>query len=564
MISKRIDRSTKSPSFTRLGYYLLEAKTQDAQILWTLDLSQNGNAGKVLWTRLSNCEAVIPILAIAEIEATQAQNTRSKSDKTYHLVISFPQGERPTREQLEDIEDTLCHVMGFEGHQRISALHQDTDNLHLHVAINKIHPQTLTILNPWLDNAKRDKACRLLEIKHGLLIDNGMGQGQGNGHAQDMEAFTGEESLLSWVKAQLKEPLKQVQSWDEVHALLSQHDLTIKPRGAGLVIATAEGKIHIKASSIDRSLSLKALTDRLGVYQPFEKQGQTNAPNQKQTYQQGPKDTLPGNSLLWQKYQKEKDAFTQARTLAYTQLRTSHTQYCQDLKTWYKNRRISVKNNGKLSRKSKFELYQDYFQEMKADFSQQRQLETKQRQTIRENYPPLTWDQWLTQQVNQGNEEALTLLRKREATSQKFTEALLTVQTLDEAKIIIFAHLKPITRKNGDVVYQVKDGGIVEDTQKGVYVPTVTDASTLLALMIVAERFPGKPLIAEGSTHFKAKVAELSAKHEFKVRFADESTEQKREYFQSMGKGTNQYQQPKVEQQKHLREQNKKGNYRGR
>ena len=173
MISKRIDRAGKTSSFERLGHYVLEAKTPDAPILWTrtaeyvVDLKGGGE--KVLWSRISNCEAELPVLAIAEIEATQAQNTRSKADKTYHLVISFPEEETPTREQLEDIEDILCQTLGFEEHQRISAVHQDTENMHLHVAINKVHPQTLKVLEPYRDYYIRDKTCRMLEQKHGLV-----------------------------------------------------------------------------------------------------------------------------------------------------------------------------------------------------------------------------------------------------------------------------------------------------------------------------------------------------------------------------------------------------------
>lgn len=77
-----------------------------------------------------------------DILVTQEQNTRSKSDKSYHLVVSCPEGERPTRNQIEDIEDWLCEAMGYCEHQRMSAVHQNTDNWHLHIAVNKVDPRT--------------------------------------------------------------------------------------------------------------------------------------------------------------------------------------------------------------------------------------------------------------------------------------------------------------------------------------------------------------------------------------------------------------------------------------
>lgn len=221
---------------------------------------------------MTNCEAELPVLAIAEIEATQAQNTRSKANKTYHLVISFPEGENPTREQLEDIEDVMCEALGFGAHQRISAVHRDTDNLHLHLAINKIHPTSLKLHEPYRDFYVINYICQQLEQKHGLIRDNRIGQGKRMRRAGDLEAHSGEQSLLGWIQEHLGESLKQVQrngqSWQDLHDLLAEHDLVIKPRGAGLVIATADGMNGVKASAVDRSLSFKSLTDRFGGYQP--------------------------------------------------------------------------------------------------------------------------------------------------------------------------------------------------------------------------------------------------------------------------------------------------------
>ncbi len=38
--------------------------------------------------------------------------------------------------------------MGYADHQRVSAVHYDTDNVHIHIAINKIHPQIPTTFIP--------------------------------------------------------------------------------------------------------------------------------------------------------------------------------------------------------------------------------------------------------------------------------------------------------------------------------------------------------------------------------------------------------------------------------
>jgi hypothetical protein len=49
------------------------------------------------------------------------------------------------------IEERFCKALGYAEHQRISVIHHDTDNVHIHVAINKIHPTTFTPHNPGCD-----------------------------------------------------------------------------------------------------------------------------------------------------------------------------------------------------------------------------------------------------------------------------------------------------------------------------------------------------------------------------------------------------------------------------
>ena len=106
---------------------------------------------RVSQIKVSNCYSDDLTAALLEIQNTQEMNKRAKSDKTCHLVLSFPEGERLSFSDLNAIEERFCEALGFGGHQRISVVHDDTNNLHVHIAINKIHPKNLTILNPYDD-----------------------------------------------------------------------------------------------------------------------------------------------------------------------------------------------------------------------------------------------------------------------------------------------------------------------------------------------------------------------------------------------------------------------------
>jgi len=135
VIAKRIMSPQGGAGYQRLAGYVLNVQREHQPAdpaSWTrlnayiLDTAHQGE--KVAWARATNCQTDDPGWAVKEILATQVRNTRSRGDKNYHLVVSFPEGERPTRAQIEDIEDRACAALGFEEHQRVSAVHQNTDN----------------------------------------------------------------------------------------------------------------------------------------------------------------------------------------------------------------------------------------------------------------------------------------------------------------------------------------------------------------------------------------------------------------------------------------------------
>jgi hypothetical protein len=83
----------------------------------------------------------------AEMVALAMECKKSKHP-IQHWVASWHEGEQPTPEQVEELLDVFLEQLGLEKHQVIAALHQDTDNIHLHIAINKVHPDTCKVVKP--------------------------------------------------------------------------------------------------------------------------------------------------------------------------------------------------------------------------------------------------------------------------------------------------------------------------------------------------------------------------------------------------------------------------------
>jgi hypothetical protein len=178
-------------------------------------------------------------------------NERVK-DPAYHYVLSWPAQDVPSDEQVVDAVRTSLTDLHLLEHRWIGAVHRNTNNVHVHVAVNRINPTTLKSMYPKQDWIVLDHACRALELKYGWSRDRGphivVAGGSSAPHivrarrdrstapahvsakARDFSAWTGLDSFQTWVgkepAAHLKQALdKALPSWHDVHEALSAYNL---------------------------------------------------------------------------------------------------------------------------------------------------------------------------------------------------------------------------------------------------------------------------------------------------------------------------------------------------
>jgi hypothetical protein len=539
VIAKRIMAPKGGAGFGRLGAYVLNARAEVDPASWTrlnayiLDSDHAGE--KVAWARVTNCQADDPGWAVKEILATQEHNTRSRSDKSYHLVASFPEGERPSREQLEDIEDRLCAAIGFEAHQRVSAVHQNTDNWHLHVAINKVHPTSFRNVTPVRDHYRLQEACAELEIRHGLTrephtVDPRQSaerrQRKAHGRAADFEAQHGEKSFGTWVREQAAAALLAArdsgQGWSEVHRVAATYDLEIKPRGAGLVIGhRGDGRLYVKASDVDRGLSLQALTAALG---PFEAPGRHASDEAGQSRYARPSRTGP----LYEAFQRERAVALAARSNATAALRERHAAYGQQLWDYHRHRLRQERLTG-LRGILRRESFQHLAEQRRRDHAERKAREAEERRQLRARHPIPNWQGFLESEAGRGNEAALRALRARQQRRDRVEAALLEAADAGEARHIVYQHLRPAVRRDGRVVCRIADGGLVCDEKQQVRVNQLTAGAAFLALTLAADRFGKRALNVQGTDDFRKQVAQLAGTQGLGVSFADAGLERQRQ-----------------------------------
>lgn len=61
-----------------------------------------------------------------------------------HWVLSWQQGECPSAEQSKEATEIFLKRLGLEGHQAVWAVHANTQNTHLHIAVNRVNKKMVS------------------------------------------------------------------------------------------------------------------------------------------------------------------------------------------------------------------------------------------------------------------------------------------------------------------------------------------------------------------------------------------------------------------------------------
>jgi hypothetical protein len=456
-----------------------------------------------------------------EVLNTQAKNKRSTADKNYHLVISFAPGESPDQKVLIAIEERVCAAIGFARHQRISVTHHDTDSLHIHVAINKIHPQRYTIHEPFNAYHALGKICAKLEKEFGLQeVSHTAKKARGENSADDMERHADVESQLGWIKRECCGSMQKAQNWPAMHAVMRSHGLTIHERANGLVISSNAG-ISVKASSVAREFSKASLEKKLGVFQPPDTAEATHETSKQYTKQ--PLRSRIDTSALYQKYKETQQQATVTRAAEWTKARARKQERIEAAKRSGRLKRAAIKLLS-MPHLEKRILYAATSRTLLKEIDAINKAYLRERQEIYDRYRRGTWSDWLCNEARTGNKDALAALRAR--TSANGLKGN-TVRGSGKHNDVRATQEPDTVTKNGTLIYHVGDSAVRDDGSK-LKVSRGADRNGLeAALRMAIERY-GDCITVNGSAEFKEQIARVAAAARLPVRFDDAALERRR------------------------------------
>lgn len=223
-----------------------------------------------------------------EMNMVAMQNARCK-DPVYHVILSWPESEKPGPDQIFDCARHSMKSLGMEGHQYVCAIHDDTDNLHCHLTVNRINPVSYRAASLYNDRLILDRCCREMELKYGWQHVNGPYMVNTENRivrrkrfykpapaaAKGLEHFADRESLYSYAVDKCRDKLESLFSkteyrWSDIHNVLHAAGLELRRKGPGLAIydLNNDEQTPLRASRLHPELTLNAQQEYCGAFRP--------------------------------------------------------------------------------------------------------------------------------------------------------------------------------------------------------------------------------------------------------------------------------------------------------
>jgi len=220
----------------------------------------------------------------AEMIALAEEALRSR-DPVEHYVLSWREGERPTPAHIEKAVDLLLDEFRMKDHQCLYGLHQDTDNFHLHIMLNRTDPLSgrAARINKGFDIEALHRAVAQIEHEQGwsreengryVVSNEGIVRSESPekekvrkpSRIRDAERRTGEKSSLSFAQERVPAIAREAADWQDFHGRLADQGMEYRLRGAGAILLV--GETPVKPSEVDRTLGLSSLKKRWGAFEP--------------------------------------------------------------------------------------------------------------------------------------------------------------------------------------------------------------------------------------------------------------------------------------------------------
>jgi hypothetical protein len=511
-----------------------------------------------------------PETAAAEMRGVANENARVK-DPVYHYQLCWQPGEQPTQMQWESAAKKTIRQLGFDEHQYILGAHSDTEHFHVHVMVNRVHPETYRAHYPQFSKRSLDKALREIEAEQGWRHSHGLYrwdertrravrntpeqmrelrdysiENRVSRRASKVHEYADTESLEVYVKGA---PADHVHSllqgnkatWQQVHGLLRYYGLELEKGDKGGYTVRAIGTdLRVKASKALRNdfagkANRARLAGKLGPYRATDDRilaYETRVEYRARSLKRDPRDRAEKR---------------EQRAAERVQLRKAYQAYKEQVA-------ISLQKQWETGRETMRRLREEQgarrveIRNLQLSPTQRRAMRSvlaaesvKERDVLRQHLQeervasrPRTYREWITEQAEAGDIAAARQLRgflyrekraRRESAVRLGQEGLTIESASNQRPDAVFYAIANMTwvvdRKTGDVTYRLDGNDAFIDVGEKINLIDSREATLAASLKVAQEKF-GSYLHVTGADQLKRDIVTTAAKHGLNVRFTED------------------------------------------
>ncbi|CEJ88131.1 Relaxase/mobilization nuclease family protein (modular protein) [Hyphomicrobium sp. GJ21] len=233
---------------------------------------------RVAWSDTRNLLTADPDLAPMQMRALAAMARKSRKP-LYHVVLSWHRDEAPTDDLMRLVADTTLADLGLSDHQAALVAHKNTNHRHLHIIVNKVHPETLKSWSTSNDYKRIELSIARQALEHGMTMvpgrfnspeqiaktsrrvkDGEFQRDYRHGRPDPLPHYS--ISQIHALRELLSSAFVEATDWDHLANMLASEAVTLQRKGQGLILAGADG--FMKLSDLGKQVRLRGLEDRFG------------------------------------------------------------------------------------------------------------------------------------------------------------------------------------------------------------------------------------------------------------------------------------------------------------
>jgi len=223
---------------------------------------------RVAWILPHNIPTDDPERAARIMQATAGLSARTRN-AAYHLMVAWHENERPTPEQMQEIALETLELAGLGEHQALIMGHGDRPHRHLHMLINRVHPETGKAWHQAHDYARLDAIMRQLSEAYGFLYapahaynpeqtkhkrkkpNSRATYAAKRGAMTDRPQWSRQESEA--YGARISDDIDAASSWEDLQTLFARDGYLLEPKASGWIVGNSHGYAKLSALGLQRS-----------------------------------------------------------------------------------------------------------------------------------------------------------------------------------------------------------------------------------------------------------------------------------------------------------------------